>query len=357
MKAWSRALDAQRIYASFWRTPETPTPKGQSLQAQYLRANADVKRLEHRIRHLRALERGFAWSSIGNELAEAMWKDMKAVSRMPYLEPDELLKSQQVMDVADTYWVSPDMVRLLGAAAERLPTDKLLDSDVLTSRGFLYLGEPWTMQQPAEVTPTGEPVGPMYPIPIRLITWTRELFKTEDSENVPGVFFLGHADMDDVPENFWTALGGASREKPTDWPMPWFTAHTQPWLIGDEHGNVDFRRFVLAFFRFTEQRIAVHEESKADRATRRQFMRAMNTDTVPTLRVVRLRREELHTSNGNEIIVSDAQWTHRWEVQGHWRNQWYPSLNTHRPKWIEGYVKGPTDKPFIPKRGLYQVDR
>jgi hypothetical protein len=44
---------------------------------------------------------------------------------------------------------------------------------------------------------------------------------------------------------------------------------------------------------------------------------------------------------------SDIEWTHRWIVRGHWREQWIPSRNAHEPRWIAPYVKGPEDKPLV----------
>jgi hypothetical protein len=35
-------------------------------------------------------------------------------------------------------------------------------------------------------------------------------------------------------------------------------------------------------------------------------------------------------------------------VRGHWRNQFYPVENVHRPVFIESYIKGPPDKPIKP---------
>ena len=43
-------------------------------------------------------------------------------------------------------------------------------------------------------------------------------------------------------------------------------------------------------------------------------------------------RYELEAATG---IKLRAHW-----VRGHWRNQWYPSLEDHRTIWIDGFVKG-----------------
>jgi hypothetical protein len=39
-------------------------------------------------------------------------------------------------------------------------------------------------------------------------------------------------------------------------------------------------------------------------------------------------------------------YSHRWVVRGHWRRQWYPSLNRHIPIWITEYIAGPPDLPI-----------
>ncbi|RKW71787.1 hypothetical protein [Galactobacter caseinivorans] len=60
--------------------------------------------------------------------------------------------------------------------------------------------------------------------------------------------------------------------------------------------------------------------------------------------VIDMRRYEPtpHTKSGDPRRTTD----HRWVVSGHWRNQWYPSRNVHRPKWIPGHIKGPEGAPL-----------
>lgn len=47
-----------------------------------------------------------------------------------------------------------------------------------------------------------------------------------------------------------------------------------------------------------------------------------------------------------EQEARNIEWSHRWVVRGHSRNQYYPSTGEHRTIWIESYEKGPEDKPF-----------
>ncbi|MDH6284062.1 hypothetical protein [Prescottella agglutinans] len=39
--------------------------------------------------------------------------------------------------------------------------------------------------------------------------------------------------------------------------------------------------------------------------------------------------------------------SHRWVVRGHWRRQWYPSLQRHVPIWITDYIAGPDEAPIV----------
>jgi len=66
--------------------------------------------------------------------------------------------------------------------------------------------------------------------------------------------------------------------------------------------------------------------------------------TPPDIRTVVLRRKKFATASNSQ---SSIDWSCRWVVSGHWRRQWCPSINGHRPTFIEGYVKGPESKPLM----------
>lgn len=71
--------------------------------------------------------------------------------------------------------------------------------------------------------------------------------------------------------------------------------------------------------------------------------------------VVHLRKRAPSESHGEQ--GGAPEWSHRWIVRGHWRQQFYPTTNTHRPVFIEPYVKGPEGKPLLPKQVQFAVDR
>lgn len=106
------------------------------------------------------------------------------------------------------------------------------------------------------------------------------------------------------------------------------------------------------------QTVATVSTERPERAERRRTERA-GLD-VRDVRVVQLRRAL--TDNQPDETVDDQNnqpgdldegpngkvaWRRRWVVRGHWRQQWYPSLNDHRSVWIHSYVKGPEDQPLL----------
>lgn len=49
--------------------------------------------------------------------------------------------------------------------------------------------------------------------------------------------------------------------------------------------------------------------------------------------------------------------TVRFQVTGHWRNQWYPSEGAHKRIWISPYHKGPLDGLFVAKVRVFKAVR
>lgn len=96
-------------------------------------------------------------------------------------------------------------------------------------------------------------------------------------------------------------------------------------------------RLVFATFRLAAQRgLCEQMEQRTERAERRRTERAGLPARDVT--VVRLRGAQ-HSSGG--AAGSGVRHGHRYPVRGHWRNQWYPSVEDHRPIWIEQHIRGP----------------
>ena len=104
-------------------------------------------------------------------------------------------------------------------------------------------------------------------------------------------------------------------------------------------------RWLFAALFLMNQRLAATIPQQADRATRRRAERAGQT-APPVIRVVTLRRFQQDREAAR--VASDVDWQWRWTVRGHWRQQFYASDGSHRPIFIEAFVKGPEDKPMKP---------
>jgi hypothetical protein len=102
-------------------------------------------------------------------------------------------------------------------------------------------------------------------------------------------------------------------------------------------------RWVYTALYLMAQKLAVIITHNTDRATRRRAERERRQVT-PQIRVITLRRMEAERREAEARHVVD--WQCQWEVRGHWRNQFYPAENVHKPKFVEAYIKGPDDKPL-----------
>ncbi len=102
------------------------------------------------------------------------------------------------------------------------------------------------------------------------------------------------------------------------------------------------RRYLAAFWTLSQQRLAAVEDEPLDRATARRAARAgLPTDPV---RVVRLREYSVEPEHDHHAV----EWSHRWVVGGHWRQQPYgPGHSLRRATWIAPHVKGPAGRPLL----------
>jgi hypothetical protein len=131
----------------------------------------------------------------------------------------------------------------------------------------------------------------------------------------------------------------------SEWPMESMTSDFSKLPASNpqmEASILEDRQVLATFWALCSQKIALQETYKPDRNLVRQAKRE-GWKSIPPVRVIRL-REPATRSRG---AGSDVEWSHRWLVGSHWRNQWYPASGQHRPKLIEAYQKGPADKPLV----------
>lgn len=266
-----------------------------------------------------------------------------------------------------TYWVDGDMVTLVNAAAPSMPDQPLLWADAPHEYGFALLdGNLYLVDG-------DEKIG------VRAVQWRRTTTMTTKGQR-SGFEVVWYSDRYDGKDSLWgektwkqaeSALHDAqlaARADQAQWGLHRLVVcHTFMWFTGEEGAAVEdwqhtdrFRRWLAAFWTLVKQpvpgrksMVALHEV-QPDRPLRKRLERLSLTQqhvTFITLRHIQ-QREKAEGEDAKYV-----EWTHRWLVDGHWRNQYYPSDNTHRQIYINGYVKGPEDKPLRMKEKVYSWTR
>ena len=95
------------------------------------------------------------------------------------------------------------------------------------------------------------------------------------------------------------------------------------------------RRFIVALLRLMEEYIEV-DKCKTPRSFSRRADRAGRSGDTANISLLALRRSlygDAEEGTGRKVTLAHL-------VRGHWRNQWYPSQNTHRYKWINAHRRG-----------------
>jgi hypothetical protein len=114
--------------------------------------------------------------------------------------------------------------------------------------------------------------------------------------------------------------------------------HVRGQVIPDP--DVSFvKRFLAAFWRLCEQQIAT-VTNPADPEVGGTMSTAPE---VADVRVVTLRRHTPADRPGTHHAVA---WSHRWIVEMHKRNQWYPKQGVHKVIFVGPYLKGPEGLPL-----------
>jgi hypothetical protein len=114
--------------------------------------------------------------------------------------------------------------------------------------------------------------------------------------------------------------------------------------IGEEPKTIQEQR-ILKKMRFATSPYISIKQHRVQRATRRRVGEEYkNIDEGAG--VILLRRAQVEHPPRQSDSEDTPEWSCQWWVSGHWRNQWCPSTESHKPVWIAPYIKGPKDKPL-----------
>jgi hypothetical protein len=256
--------------------------------------------------------------------------------------------------LGETFAVSPDIGVMLADAAPTMPSYTITAADAPAPAGFVHF--------------TGGLVTPDCNgdrIVVRAMTWASQMVVFGGEDPTPG--FVGAVLTDPLDErdssshvyrtdpDMVAGLRRPGMRAATHWSpisiIVW--QHGQPFDMGRDRTDHVSLAVLAALWRFVRE---PYVSDDAERASRPVAKRASRAGVEPSpLRVVRLRRRA-----GEHPVGSGSQrsaYSHRFIVSGHWRNQWYPSLGDHRPRYIAPYVKGPDEAPVMVRDTIFTVDR
>lgn len=251
-----------------------------------------------------------------------------------------------ILQAADLYSVSGEMTDLAQAASVTLPDFKLAPEDVPSRVGFLAFQ--------GDLAPVLHG-SPRINCVIAGYSWCEF--------NGSGVMIQPFAER----EQYLVELGKTGLVGPRDMQ---YTRQLLPRMIpmigrgvwapygavnnpDDDALNVllGALKALRATWLLMSQPIASVGDAKYDRPARRRFQK--QGKEPPRVRVITLRRPAGAATGAH----SDREWHHRWIVKGHWRQQWLPSRQVHRPTWIAPHVKGPEGAPLLGGEKVYSLSR
>jgi hypothetical protein len=117
--------------------------------------------------------------------------------------------------------------------------------------------------------------------------------------------------------------------------------YTSGAILDEDHEGTLDSRFLCAFWRLCEQKIAAVQAAPAGHNAQVTAARAAAPAEV---RVVALRRSGPSSQAGQS---GPHQWHHHWVVRMHKVRQWYPSLQQHKVIYRGPFVKGDTAQPLL----------
>ncbi len=261
------------------------------------------------------------------------------------------------LSAAELYFVAADMTELAVTAGESLPDFHLEPEDVPTLTGFVVFAEPIGSYVNTDAEPPDR-------VPIVAASWGQY-----DTEFLPrgGLWVTYYSPTDfAATERMAPRLTGRplrdrerERIRASKGPLTWdneallgygsnLKAGYKP---GDSHARANeggiFAPWVqtlrATWLLMNQGHVVEVEDLQPDRAAARRARRdGLAASPVRLIHLRRATREQGAPADDHRA----REYTCRWMVRGHWRQQWYPRRGVHRPVWINPHLKGPEDKPL-----------
>lgn len=221
-----------------------------------------------------------------------------------------LARTRQTVERAQLWWIAEDMVDVLSTAAPSMPSQTLIESDVPDPAGLVFMERPIVVDECV----------------VQAITWQ---------------VYDGIVKHDGIEDHYGPAIEVRCFTNAEE--MGWMESACLYWEFGATGDRPPLQCLAALWTLSGQSAISDSRPAVAGRHARRRCLRAGLPPEATSMRVVELRRQSSRDGGDGGSV----DYSHRWIVSGHWRNQWMPSIETHRLQWIAPHVKGPDDKPLV----------
>lgn len=303
MATWQKALDVQLSLIRFFREGV-----GRGFYARCVAPHNDT------VERINQYDREVSAGALSDDERHRLYSELDGEG---HGYADDLA---EMLDRARTYWVSEEMTRLLYHAHSDFPGDYILRTEDLPSpSGFVLFERPMDFDfADPWVTNSG------------VFTVIGLLWDYDEKARATNLFAL----------------------QPDSWGLATYQPALHKILDVGGVGRDSIDRLMLSLWLLCNQRVADSRQQQPQPRLQRRAQRMEKANLEDGIAVVTLRR--LQAPPSPSATSSVVEWSCRWIVSAHWRNQWYPGSGEHRPKWIHPYPKGPDDKPLVLKDRVYR---
>lgn len=267
-------------------------------------------------------------------------------------------EAQRVMN-GELFWVNADMTELASVAAKSMPGFTLSPQDMPSPWGLMVFERPIRLIKTTggDVTPiVAAAWGPWAPLNWESggvwVSWYSDVGAAID-RSLSGQFANQAGEMaPTVAAMLRAECSALIYDCETVAPFTETTVASVDALSGEAAGSdslgVDLMKAVWLLM---QQPLAQSTNVAPDRAARKRLRRKQEEPAI--VRVIELRRPPHSDGDGSGV----REYHHAWVVRGHWRQQWYPAREVHRPVWIAPHIKGPEGAPLIGGEKVYAWKR
>jgi hypothetical protein len=312
-----------------------------ALEQQRLAAERDIKRLQALVNIHVPNDRPWMWA------LEMQFASMRLLRTLEAHESDDVsrglcLSQLAILKRADAYAWSHDTATAAWLASQTIPTDTTATNSLLPGQAGW-----WWFEKPLPIKIAPDDVG------LAGLLWG-----TSDR----GLELSAYALAKDGPimAIAWTWPHDTSWQRMVD-----DIGHEQFLLMTNRdiskaeghHALATASRLFLAGCAWLQQRVVSLSFGHVERHRRKQLARENDAIVQGEVKVIQLRRSESRPASHGGDDGEAREWSCRWIVSGHWRNQPYKD-GSRKLIYIMPFVKGPSDKPLkTAAHTVYQVSR